>query len=88
MRDIAARRVSAPTTDGRTDGFDVTSSTRKMFQGIIPRLFAHGEPRNVRAGNRLSVRRYPPTLTYHASTDDVDESGLHVPRGVRREVAT
>lgn len=82
-------RASRTRTDDRTNesGSQAqTSSTRKMFQGIIPFVLGHGVSRNVRGGGGgvsvaiVCLRRYPPTLTYHASTDDVDESGLHAPR--------
>lgn len=68
-----------------------TSSTRKMFQGYNsvcarPRRRGKRESAVAPGGRRganvaiVCLRRYPPTLTYHASTDDVDESGLHAPR--------
>lgn len=69
----------------------VTSSTRKIFQRIIPRLFAHGEPRNVstaeKRGNRLSA-----AISADADLSRFDgrrrRIGVARSEGVRRKVAT
>lgn len=82
-----------PTTDD-SPGLTVTSSTRKMFRRIIPSVLAvaahHAERECGRNARQSSVcGDIRSTLTYHASTDDVDESrGCTLRSSVRCKVVT
>lgn len=81
-RDIDATRLEiGELDDGRFKYrvFDAKNVSENNSASVRRRRTAERE-RERRSAAIVCLRRYPPTLTYHASTDDVDESGLHVPR--------
>lgn len=75
--DEIGKRAEPPGGFGET-AFDAKNVSGNNSASVRPRRTAERE-RGVRCAAIVCLRRYPPTLTYHASTDDVDESGLHVP---------